>query len=215
MDVPRATPFRNRVTPWGELVAVPDRGTFTGNRGVLHDAQGRIVRRSGVRRWITCLLEFRDRRRAVMVPGRYTHLFFLDEATALAAGHRPCAECRWPDYRRFRDGWVLATGAPVPPGADAMDAVLDRERAPAAGRRPTWRAPGDTLPDGTLVSWPDGGPREAWLVRGDAVLRWTPGGYTDRRPRPAGVLEVITPRTTTGVLRAGYRPVLHPSAAQG
>jgi hypothetical protein len=202
-------PYRNRVTPDGDLIAVEARGTLTGNRGVLHDERGEIVRRGQVRRWITCRLEFRGRYREVMMPGRYTHLFFLDEATALAAGHRPCAECRHADHRRFRDCWAAAAGDPEhPPGADAMDAVLARERARADGRRRTVPEPAAGLPDGVMVSGSDG----PWLVLAGALWRWTPAGYTDRRPLPRGTLDVLTPPATLAAVRAGYRPVVHPSA---
>src|ERR1700693_4875242 len=101
-------PKRNRVTPFGEIIATPERGTFMGNRGVLHDDKGRLQRGWQVKRWIVCVLEFRDRRRTVMTPGRYTELFFLDEATALAAGHRPCAECRHERFIAFCKGWKIA-----------------------------------------------------------------------------------------------------------
>src|SRR6478736_8868570 len=112
-------PLRNRVTPLGELVADPARGLVYGNRGCLHDDRGRIRRRYAGRRWIACRLEFRGRRRAaLMQPGRYTELFFLDEATALAAGHRPCAECRRPDYDRFVARWRRLH--PAEAGADAI-----------------------------------------------------------------------------------------------
>src|SRR3954453_3806627 len=139
--VARVSPLQNRVTPLGELVAVPERGLLYGNRGVLHDSEGRIRRRFQGRRWIACRLEFRGRRRhPLLQPGRYTELFFLDEATALAAGHRPCAECRREDYRRF-----VALWQELHPGetrADAIDARLHAERL--AG---THRARLDSLPD--------------------------------------------------------------------
>jgi hypothetical protein len=193
------------VTPHGELVAVPDRGLLTGNRGVLHDAGGVIVRQAQVRRWITCELAFRGRHRVVMAPGRFTHLFFLDEATALAAGHRPCAECRREDYVRFRDCWATAVGGAGarPPGADALDRVLDGERARVDGRRATVPQDGADLPDGTVVER-DG---DAWLVSAGHLLRWTPAGYAERRPLPPGPLAVLTPPTTVATIRAGYSPV--------
>jgi hypothetical protein len=204
-------PHQNRVTPEGELVAVPERGTLTGNRGVLHDERGRIVRRAQVRRWITCALVYRDRHRVVMTPDRYTHLFFLDEATALAAGHRPCGECRRADYQRFRQCWAAAHAMPAPPGAEAMDDVLHLERALVGGRRRTLPQETRQLPDGVFVDRQDG----AWLVRGAELLRWTPGGYTDRLPLPPGRLPMLTPPTTVAVIRAGFRPVLHPTATAG
>jgi hypothetical protein len=191
-------PRQNRVTPLGELIAVPERGLVYGNRGCLHDAAGHIRRQWQVKRWIACRLEFRGRHRAdPMPPGRYTGLFFLDEATAFAAGHRPCAECRREDYNRFME---LA-------GARRADEIDERLHAERTGRR---RIATD-LPDGAFVLH-DG---EPWLVLDDELLRWTPGGYTDHVIRPRGSLTVITPRTTLDVLRAGWNggvPFVHFSA---
>lgn len=201
-------PWQNRVTPDGDLVAVPDRGTLTGNRGVLHDADGRIVRRSQNRRWIACLLDFRGRTRTVMTPGRWTNLFFLDEATALAAGHRPCAECRRSDYVEFRRCWTAALDLPALPGADDLDDVLHRERALVDGRRTTWSAPGRDLPDGAMVQL-DGAP---WLVADGRLHRWSHSGYSDRTTLPGGRLDVLTPASVVATLRAGYRAGLHPTA---
>jgi hypothetical protein len=203
-------PWRNRVTPEGDLIAVAARGTLTGNRGILHDRNGVIVRRSQARRWIICLLEFRGRHRVVMTPNRYTHLFFLDEATALAAGHRPCAECRYADFRRFQRCWALALGLSARPAADEIDEILHRERALSGGSRVTWGADGTTLPDGVLVHW-DG---EPWLVVGGTMRRWTPGGYADRLPLPDGRPAVLTPRSTVAAINAGYLLRLHASAGQ-
>src|SRR5262245_55986026 len=153
------TPLQNRVDPFGALIAVPARGALMGNRGRLHDASRRIVRRvaSGYRAWVTCRLEFRGRWRAVMTPGRYTELFFLDEATALAAGHRPCGECRRSDYRRFRTAWLAGNpGRGIAPGAPiaALDRELHRDRLAADGRQRTFPAPLATLPDGVIVTLP-------------------------------------------------------------
>ena len=120
-------PTRNRVTPFGEILATPERGTMMGNRGILHDAEGRIRRAWQVKRWLLCVLEFKERHRTVMTPNRYTELFFLDEAVSLAAGHRPCAECRRPRYHAFRAAW----GVP-PPSADEMDRALHPARIDAS-----------------------------------------------------------------------------------
>lgn len=192
-------PLQNRVTPLGELIADPARGLVYGNRGCLHDAGGRIRRRHATRRWIACRLEFRGRRRRpLMQPGKYTELFFLDDATAFAAGHRPCAECRREDYSRL----LAITRAA---GADAIDARLHEERL---GARPVV-APED-LPDGAFVLQ-DG---EPWLVRRGRLLRWTPAGY-DARNAPLPKAELITPPTLVEVLRTGWDPLvplLHPSA---
>jgi hypothetical protein len=202
-------PRQNRVTPRSELIAVDARGAFMGNRGCLHDAEGRIVRRWQGRRWIVCDLEFRGRRIPIMHPGFYTQLFFLDEATALAAGHRPCAECRRPAFAAFLAAWAAgnpehATEGRV--GAAGLDAVLHAERT-----SPPTTAPLDGLPDGAFVALP-GDPR-AFLVLGSELLAWTPDGYSDRLDRPMAMVEVLTPGTTINALRAGYRPVLHPSAS--
>jgi hypothetical protein len=197
-------PLQNRVTPLGELVATPERGLVYGNRGRLHDEHGVIRRRWQVKRWISCHLEFRGRYRAggPMAPNRYTGLFFLDEATALAAGHRPCAECRNADYRSFLE----LTGAS---GADDLDLRLHSERLgnDVAGRRLHERRC-EELPDGAFVLL-DGAP---YVVVGDALLEWTAGGYARRRRRPRGGVSVITPPTSLGVLVSGWRgsvPILH------
>jgi hypothetical protein len=205
--------LQNRVTPLGDLVADPARGLVYGNRGCLHDASGSIRRRFAVRRWIACRLDFKGRRRTPLLqPGRYTELFFLDEATAMAAGHRPCAECRRADYDRFVELW--RERHPGPAGADAIDVVLHRERL-LDGRNPGRRLHDvayRSLPDGAIVLR-DGDP---WLVRGDALLRWSPAGYTDRAARPAGGdARAITPPSLLAVLDAGWDPLvplLHPSA---
>ena len=200
-------PLRNRVTPLGEIVADPARGLVYGNRGCLHDASGEIRRSFTVKRWIACRLEFRGRRRSPLVqPGRYTGLFFLDEATALAAGHRACAECRRADYVRL--GQILGMG-----GADALDERLHDERlVPGTRARRLHEAPLDELPDGAFVL-EDGAP---WLVLGAQLLRWTPAGYTERRPRPTRTqAQLITPPSLVSVLRAGWQPLvplIHPSA---
>jgi hypothetical protein len=200
-------PLQNRVTPLGELVAHPARGLVYGNRGCLHDDRGRIRRRYNGKRWIACRLEFRGRRRAPLLqPGKFTKLFLLDEATAFAAGHRPCALCRREDYVRFGDVWRQLHPGQV--GADAIDAQLHQERL--AATRPDVDV-GD-LPDGAVVLLAG----EPWLVRGKSLRRWTPAGYADARPR-ADVTQapLVTPGSLTEVLRAGWEgavPLLHPTA---
>jgi hypothetical protein len=193
-------PLRNRVSPLGELVSHPGRGTVYGNRGCLHDAHGEIVRPFQGKRWIACRLEFKGWHRSpLMQPGRFTELFFLDEATAFAAGHRPCALCRRDDYRRLM-------GLAGEERADALDERLHAERL--GPRRVV--AVGD-LPDGACVLHD----REPWLVRGTELLRWTPGGYAERRPRPGGRAPAVTPPTLVEALRAGWSgvvPLLHPTA---
>ena len=169
-------PLRNRVTPLGELIAVPARGLVYGNRGCLHDAEGRIRRPFGVRRWIACRLRFKDWHRSpLMQPGRFTELFFLDEATAFAAGHRPCALCRREDYERFAERWREIH--PADRGADAIDARLHGERLVRGARTQRHHVTSiEGLPDGTFVLRAD----EPWLVLGDHLARWTPAGYAER-----------------------------------
>jgi hypothetical protein len=206
-------PRQNRVTPLSELVAHPARGLVYGNRGCLHDEHGRVRRRYAVRRWIACRLEFRGWRRGeLMRPGLFTELFFLDEATAFAAGHRPCALCRREDYVRFGALWRELHPGGV--GADAIDARLHEERLdPDTRGQRRHRARVAELPDAAFVLW-DGEPR---LVLGDRLLRWTPGGYVDPVRRPGGDAVVLTPPSLVGVLRAGWSgavPLLHPSAGE-
>jgi hypothetical protein len=205
-------PLQNRVTPLSELIATPERGLVYGNRGCLHDEHGVIRRYQATRRWIACRLSFRGRRRPrLMAPGRYTELFFLDEVTALAAGHRPCAECRRADYVRLTDHWAALH--PGQRGADAIDAQLQAERLdPVAKRRRRHEVPFDELPDGAFVLL-DGHPH---LVLGSRLLAWSPGGYTASRPRSVrGSADVITPPSLLALLEHGWAPLVplrHPSA---
>ena len=199
-------PLQNRVTPFGEIVAVSGRGLMMGNRGVLHDDHRHIVRYSQVRRWIACLIEFRGRHRTIMKPRSYTELFFLDEATALAAGHRPCAECRHEDYVRFKTLWEKCIGKPA--DADAMDHRLELDRLAGKATKRLYVADWARLPDGTFIA-EDG---VAWLLWGDDAYAWTADGYGRRRKRRRrGTARVITPRSIVKVLAAGYRPRVHPS----
>jgi hypothetical protein len=202
--------LRNRVTPLGELVADPARGLVYGNRGCLHDDAGRIRRLYSGRRWIACRLEFRGWRRGrLFQPGKFTELFFLDEATAFAAGHRPCALCRREDYVRFGELWRDLH--PGQEGADAIDLQLHGERLAPYRTRRTHEAPYSTLPDGAFVLR-DGSP---WLILGSELHRWTPAGYVDRRARPDGRADVLTPASLVAILGSGWSgvvPLLHPSA---
>jgi hypothetical protein len=198
-------PLQNRVTPLGGLIAHPGRGLVYGNRGCLHDDHRLIRRRYAGRRWIACRLRFRGWHRApLMRPGGFTELFFLDEATAFAAGHRPCALCRREDYVAFQGRW--RTLHPGPAGADAIDATLHGERVdPSFRDHRLHRAPFDDLPDGAFVLL-DG---EPFLVRGSGLLRWTMDGYRDRRDRPRrGRAVLITPPSLVEVLRSGWDPVV-------
>jgi hypothetical protein len=206
-------PLQNRVTPLSELVADPGRGLVYGNRGCLHDDRGRVRRRFAGKRWIACRLQFRGwLRRPLLQPGRFTELFFLDDATAFAAGHRPCALCRRADYERFTALWRELH--PGDAGADAIDARLHAQRVDATRAQRHHDAPMGDLPDGAFVLR-DGAP---WLVLGAQLMRWTPAGYADATPRPArDQARVITPPSLLYVLRADWHPLvplLHPTADQ-
>jgi hypothetical protein len=211
----QAVPRQNRVTPFGEIVATPERGTLLGNRGVLHDAEGHIKRAWQFKRWLVCVLEFRGRMRQVTTPGRYTELFFLDEATALAAGHRPCAECRHSRFLDFCNAWKAAypaDGTLTRPTAPLIDDRLHAERIASDRSKRTFMAALDELPDGVFVSVAAWG-EQAYLVWGDRLLVWSLGGYGKGRQRPRGLeAEVLTPESTVATIRAGYIPEIHPSA---
>jgi hypothetical protein len=208
-DGGRHIPLQNRVDPFGELFATPARGLFMGNRGGrIHTDERMLTRRRWAsRQWICCVLDFKNRRRDVW--GRfYTELFFLDEVTALAAGHRPCFECRRKDAEAFAEAWRLAQALDARPSAGDMDRRLHAERLDGRGKR-RHRAALDDLPDGAMIARREG----AFAVRGDMLLRWTPEGYGVRTPRPrGGAVEVLTPPAMLAVLAAGYRPHWHPSA---
>jgi hypothetical protein len=205
-------PLQNRVTPDGQIVSDPQRGDLMGNRGgVLHTSDRQLAARRWVsRRWIACALAFRGRRRRVMGDG-YTELFFLDEATALAAGHRPCFECRRPEAVRFADVWAEAQAMAQRPSAPAMDLVLHRDRLTPQRRKSVFEAELSTLPDGSFVHLPSDG--TCYLLAQEHLLPWSFAGYGRPRRRPAGTsVHVLTPRSIVAVLSAGYRPMLHPSA---
>jgi hypothetical protein len=201
-------PKQNRVTPFGEIIATPERGSMMGNRGILHDAHGHIRRPWVLKRWIVCVLEFRGRNRTVMTPNSYTELFFLDEATALAAGHRPCAECRHARFIDFCSAWkaghpgVFSTRRPT---ADEMDDRLHAERVSPDRSKRTHPAGLEDLPDGVFVVLPED--QAAWLVWQGELWKWSPGGYVERRPRPdRQSVRLLTPPSTVAAIRAGYRP---------
>ena len=215
-------PLQNRVTPFGEIVAVPERGTMMGNRGILHDAAGRLRRRWAGRLWICCVLEFRGRRDPVMAPGHYTRLFFLDEPTALAAGHRPCAFCRRDAYNRFRAAWAAGNSGlelGSMPRAVEMDRVMHDERLGPGGSKRLHRAELPGLPDGVFVTADGDGPAgvvlaaasgstdpPAFLLWQASLWRWSPGGYVSKEPVHPGPVHVLTPPSIVAALAHGYVP---------
>lgn len=193
--------LQNRVDPFGSLIATPARGAWLGNRGLLHDEAQSIRRSWRLKAWLTCLLHFKDRRRVVMSPGLYTELFFLDEATALSAGHRPCGECRRVDYLRFKHLAGQGAGRVFGRAGD-LDEAMHADRLTADGGKRTYRAPLSNLPDGVFIVLAG----EPWLKWRGHLHRWTPSGYAEARPVGEGEAEVLTPRLSVETIQAGYTP---------
>jgi hypothetical protein len=208
----RPSPLQNRVLPTGEIVAVPERGMLMGNRGCLHSADRELgVTRWRSKMWISCVLKWGDIRRDVMPPGRWTALFFLDEATALSAGHRPCGYCRYADHLAFGEAWRQAAGLPERPKAARMDVELHAERVDRRRRKLTRPAVLASLPDGAMVRT-DG---TIALVCDGRLLPWSLTGYgRPLRLDPSTTVEVLTPPSMLGALAHGYRPLVHPSAGR-
>lgn len=203
-------PLQNRVRPDGDIVAVPERGLLMGNRGgQLHRPDRTLTGRRWVgRAWIACVLSYKGRREVIMADRHYTQLFFLDEATALAAGHRPCALCRRADFQRFAAAWAASHDLAAPPRAPEMDRVLHCERLTGSEKR-TFPAHCRDLPDGVMVL-DHGAPH---LLVGRSLRSWTAAGYGAATGLPTGEVTVLTPPAIVGALRAGYVPRLHPTAA--
>ena len=205
--------LRNRVTPVGEIVATSARGSLMGNRGgCFHRADRTLLDRPFVsHRWIACVLEFRGRHREVMASGRYTELFFLDEATALAAGHRPCYECRREQANDFARIWQARTQTTRPPTATEIDATLHTERIdPHSYDKRTHLTDARSLPDLAFVLHQDA-PAIVWQ---GALRKWTAYGYDQTIfPLPQAPVSVLTPATIVAQLAAGYRAGHHESLA--
>lgn len=205
-------PRSNRVDPLGDLHAVPQRGMFTGNRGCLVDDEERVVRHHRGNLWITCVTRFRGRRVGLARPNRWTPVFFIDDAVALAAGHRPCGECRHAAYRAYRDAVGTALGERVYAGDLNRRLAAERLRrgrgVARAADRLQWTAPVADLPDGTVVVTDR--PR---LVLGNRLLAFSFDGWHSAVPRPGGELRVLTPPTSVLALRHGFAPQLHASAS--
>lgn len=205
-------PLQNRVDPYGKLHAVPDRGAWIGNRGVLHDESKRIVAPWRLKRWITCTLRFKDRHRVVFAPRRWSELFFLDEATAFAAGHRPCAECRRDRFNEFRRAWLSANADLLEDESsriEEIDKVLHAERALRGGGKQTHTAQLHTLPSGTFVEYQHV-PHLIWSGR---LWPWTFSGYAAPITARATEVAVLTPKSIVRVFQSGLMlPQVHRSA---
>jgi len=201
---------QNRVTPFGQIVAIPARGTLMGNRGCLHDTSGNVTKLSARTAWVTCRLQWKGIHRSVMAPGKYTELFFLDEATALAAGHRPCNDCRSERLREFQRCWSLgvegSSGGNTP--VSRIDPVMHADRLMDRKVQRTYAADLDALPDGVFIALA-GQPQQAWLWWNCRLRPWSPSGYGLAPVQYKGAVTVLTPRSTVATLAAGYKPEVH------
>jgi len=197
--------MQNRVDPYGNIISTTARGRWLGNRGQLHSSGKTILRPFKHKAWIICLLKFKDRHRAVMSPGLWTELFFLDEATAFAAGHRPCFECRREDAKRFKEAWIKGNpeyGFTMKTSINLIDDVLQSERIDAGLDKVTYTAPLKNLPDGVFIRIG----KEYYLVSAGQLLLWTAFGYKGSALSVRGKAEVLTPRSMVNAFRSGYRP---------
>lgn len=207
--------LQNRVDPWGQLQAIDARGAWLGNRGILHDDQKRIVVPWRHKAWVTCRLDYQGIKRKIFSPGSYSELFFLDEATALAAGHRPCAECRRDRYNEFKTRWCAANpehaaSASVP--IAAIDKQLHAERASRGGGKVTFAAAFGEVPEGAFIELD----QEAYLNWSGRLWRWSASGYapTSRVPMAGEKVSVLTPESIVKTIRAGLVPQVHASAGR-
>lgn len=198
--------LQNRVDPFGRIIRTPERGAWLGNRGVLHDENKEIVRAYKIKAWITCALQFRGRHREVMMPDRWTELFFLDEATAFSAGHRPCFQCRYKDHQRFKAFWIKGNpkyGFDLKTPVAKIDDVIQAERIAPDKSKITYEENLNTLPNGTFVSWRD----KPYLSKYGQLFLWSPGGYAQPISLPGvGKIAVLTPRSIVNTFNAGYVP---------
>jgi hypothetical protein len=197
--------LQNRVDPFGKIIKTPERGSWLGNRGVLHNPKQEIVRSYKLKAWITCVLEFRGRHREVMQPDRWTELFFLDEATAFSAGHRPCFQCRYIDHQRFKDMWLkgnLSYGFNSKTPVAKIDEIIQKERIADDKTKVTYEENAKALPEGTFVSYN----HQPYLVRNDQMRLWSPAGYENPIPFPDTKMLVLTPRSIVNMFSAGYVP---------
>lgn len=198
--------LQNRVDPFGNIIKTPARGAWMGNRGLIHNDKQEIVRPYRLIPWITCVLQFKDRHRVVMTPKLYTELFFMDEATAFSAGHRPCAECRRADFVRFKKSWI--NGNPQYSFNEKtligkIDAIIHEERIAADKSKVTYKESPHKLPDGAFVLYNE----NPYLLKGNKLHLWSPAGYEEVIDVPkATALEVLTPRSIVNTFRAGYEP---------
>ncbi|UOE51225.1 hypothetical protein MTO98_09060 [Mucilaginibacter sp. SMC90] len=198
--------LQNRVDPFGQLIKTPERGTWLGNRGVIHNDDKEIVRAFKIKAWITCVLEFRGRHREIMQPNRWTELFFFDEATAFSAGHRPCFQCRFKDHQRFKEFWLKGNpqyGFDMKTPVSQIDEILQTERIAADKSKVIYEEKLRSLPNGVFVVY-NGHPH---LLKDDRLYLWSPAGYKKETAMPhVDIVQVLTPRSIVNMFLAGYVP---------
>jgi hypothetical protein len=198
--------LQNRVDPLGNIIKTEARGCWMGNRGILHNEDKKLLRPFKLQAWITCKLEFRGRKRQVMTPHRYTELFFMDEATSFAAGHRPCFECRRADYNKFKSLWL--TGNPgynfdEKTSIQEIDKILHNERMNRDRSKVTFEENINNIPDGSFVLYKN----EPYLLSDGSMFLWSPFGYEKKMALPGvNKLTVLTPRSVVNTFKAGYLP---------
>lgn len=203
-------PLPNGVDPFGGIQSICPSAAWLGNRGELHDAQRRLVRPWKVKEWLTCQISYKGwNRKPLMKPDHYTELFFLDEATALSAGHRPCGMCRRPQFKAFKAAWLRGNGLPATTPSGDLDKFLHSERT-NRGNGEGWQRPLETLPPGVMVEW-DG---RAYLWNGRELREWTPMGYTEVADTGATavMIRLCTPPSVVDAIAAGYPVQIHPTA---
>ena len=205
-------PLQNRVNPFSNLISTPERGAWPGNRGVIHNERKEIIKNYAVKYWITCVLKYKNARRSVMSPNRWTELFFLDEATAFAAGHRPCGFCRHADFKRFKDLWLKANGEQYgltnKTKMDIIDAIIHQERLDKNGVQKTFKSTLTALPDGTFITLNEVDKAYLWFEQN--LYEWSFSGYTKVSPFDKNQeVTVLTPLSYVAVFKAGYVPEVH------
>ena len=204
--------LQNRVSPNGSIIKTPARGAWLGNRGVIHNEHKEIVKPFNIKAWIICMLEFRGRHREIMQPDRWTELFFLDEATAFSAGHRPCFQCRYKDHIRFKECWIKGNpqySFDIKTSVKSIDDIIHAERIDRTRIKLTYTEQIKNLPDGVFIT----NNEESYLLSAGKLYRWTPYGYDkSENALPGRTVEVLTPRSIVNAFKAGYEPQMDKTA---
>nr|WP_315032443.1 hypothetical protein [uncultured Chryseobacterium sp.] len=204
--------LQNRVSPQGAIIKTEARGAWLGNRGVIHNEHKEITKPFKVKAWIICMLDFRGRHREIMQPDRWTELFFLDEATAFSAGHRPCFQCRYKDHIRFKEYWIKGNpqhGFNIKTSVKEIDNIIHTERIDKDGEKVMYTELIKNLPDGVIINKEEGD----FLLLNGKLYHWTPFGYDYYENVAADVtVQVLTPHSIVNAFKMGYSPQIDASA---